>query len=180
MTRSPAYGRRAGFTLIESMIVVTVAAILLGLAVPSFQRFLDNQRLATVVNELHAAIRLTRSEAIKRGVRVDLVAQGNPANWGEGWIVLVDANTNGVADVGEEIIFRRGPVNGGFTLASAMTDNSRPYIAYDGTGRTRTNASAQGVQLGNITVSREGTALRRIVINFLGRPRVCNPQGGDC
>ena len=180
MKQPPALRHCAGFTLVESMIVLAVAVILLGMAVPSFQRFLDNQRLTTAVNELHTAILLTRSEAIKRGVRVDLVAQGDPADWSQGWLVFADANVNGVADAGEEIVFRRGPITGGFTLSSTMSDNSRPYIAYDGTGRTRTNASAQAVQAGNISFSRDGTELRRIVINFLGRPRVCNPQGGGC
>ena len=56
-----------GVTLIELMITLSVAAILLSLAIPSFQQIAATNRVAGLTNELTAALNLARSEAIKRG-----------------------------------------------------------------------------------------------------------------
>ena len=59
-----------GFTLVELMVTVVIVAIVLGLAAPSFQDMLRQNRAVSLVNELAASINLARSEAIKRGTRV--------------------------------------------------------------------------------------------------------------
>lgn len=56
----------AGFTLIELMISLVVAAILLTLAVPSFLEFMVSNRLNATANGMVAAIDAARMAAIKR------------------------------------------------------------------------------------------------------------------
>lgn len=162
-----------GFSAIELLVVLAVATILLGIGVPSFRMLLQNQRLTTTVNELFAAINLTRSEAIQRGIRVDLVP-ADARDWASGWVVFIDENDNQKPDEGEKIIFTRGPVPAGITIDSRFFDSSVKYLAYSGTGRTRINANSRTPQSGNFLFTSE-YATRRIVIGFLGRPRVCNP-----
>lgn len=41
-----------GFTLIELMVTIAVAAVLLGIAVPSFQDMLERNRVAAQTNEV--------------------------------------------------------------------------------------------------------------------------------
>jgi type IV fimbrial biogenesis protein FimT len=163
-----------GYSVVELMVVLAVAAILLAIGVPSFCSLLQNQKMTTTVNDFFASINLTRSEAIQRGVRVDLVPAGDGSDWVKGWIVLIDQNGNQRADAGEQIIFSHGPVSQGIVIQSAFTDSKKQYLAYNGTGRTRTNANSQTPQLGSWSFTLDNQA-RRIVINFLGRPRVCNP-----
>lgn len=168
---------RAGFSLVELMVVILIAAVLAGMAVPAFGRLIDSQRLTSTANDFLASIQLTRSEAIKRGRRVDLVPAG--PNWSDGWIVLVDENGNQSFDAGETIIHRREPASSGISITSKLTDNANPYIAYNGTGRTRTNAAGgQQFQSGSIAFELGGEK-RRIVLNALGRPRVCKPKPGE-
>ncbi len=162
-----------GFSLIELMVVMSIAAILLAAGVPSFRSLIQNQRMTATVNDFFAAINLTRSEAIQRGTRVDLVP-ADAADWAMGWVVFVDENDNQKPDTGEQIIFSHGPAPNGIAIASAFTDSTVKYIAYNGTGRTRTNASSQKTQSGHLSFT-VGEQVRKIVINFLGRPRVCNP-----
>jgi type IV fimbrial biogenesis protein FimT len=160
--------------MVELMTVLAIAMILLAVGVPSFNSLIQAQRMTTTVNNFFAAVNLTRSEAIHRGIRVDLVP-ADGIDWANGWIVLIDQNGNQKADPGERIIFSHGPVPKGMMIKSGFTDSKKPYLAYNGTGRTRTNANSQTPQLGSWSFTLDDH-VRRIVINFLGRPRVCNPK----
>ncbi|SNS31996.1 type IV fimbrial biogenesis protein FimT [Noviherbaspirillum humi] len=137
-------GRRipaAGLTMVEMLITVAVVAILLGVAVPAFHALIARQRIAAATSDLHAAILLARSEAIKRGQRVDLAPVGKDGDWGAGWAVFIDVNRNGVADAGDTVIQQHGALTPPLGLASAFTDSRRNYLAYQGSGRTRIDAS---------------------------------------
>lgn len=166
--------RSDGYTMVELMIVLVVAVILLAIGVPAFRDFMQTQKIATTANSLFSAINLARSEAIQRGTRVDLVP-ANGMDWNSGWIVLVDQNGNQKADGDEQIIFSHGLVSKDIQITSAFTDSKKPYLAYNGTGRTRTNANSQTPQMGAWLLTLDNHS-RRVVINFLGRPRVCNPK----
>jgi type IV fimbrial biogenesis protein FimT len=160
--------------MVELMTVLAIAVVLLAVGIPSFNTLLRSQKMTTTVNNFFAAVNLARSEAIHRGVRVDLVPVDG-IDWANGWLVLIDQNGNQLADPGEQVIFSHGPVSTGITIKSSFTDSKKPYVAYTGTGRTRTNANSQTPQLGSWSFTLDDEA-RRIVINFLGRPRVCNPK----
>ena len=51
--------QQSGFTLMELIITVAIAAIVLAIGVPSFQEMMRSNRLATQTNELVAAMNLT-------------------------------------------------------------------------------------------------------------------------
>ena len=163
-----------GFSIVELMVVLSIASILLAIGVPSFSAMIQNQRLTTTVNDFFMTLNLARSEAIRRGARVD-VAPADGTNWTQGWIVFVDKNNNQKADFGDQVIFSHGPVSKAMTIKSAFTDSSKVYLAYNGSGRTRTNASNQTPQIGTISFVLD-ERVRRIKLNFLGRPRACNPE----
>jgi type IV fimbrial biogenesis protein FimT len=83
-----------GFTLVELIVALTIAAILMAVAAPGLQKFVSSNRLTSQVNDLLADINLARSEAIKRaettGVCVT-AADGSACvaagNWANGWLV---------------------------------------------------------------------------------------------
>lgn len=162
-----------GFTLVEVLIAVAIAAILMTLAAPSFSNVLQKQRIATTVNDFFAAINLARSEAIQRGARVDLVP-ADGVDWGKGWTIFVDKNNNQRPDASEQVIFTHGPVPDGLTIKAALTDSNVQYLAYSGAGRSRTNANSQTPQAGSFSFTLD-KQVRRIKINFLGRARTCDP-----
>lgn len=164
--------------MIELMVTIVVAAVLLTIGVPSFRGLIENQRMTTTVNDLFAAINLTRGEAVQRGTRVDL-APLDGADWTKGWAVFIDKNGDQKPDfVTDEIIYSTGPIAGGITVSTAFTDETTQYISYNGTGRTRTSANSQQPQMGTISFTLDGVKKleRRIKLNFMGRPRVCDPQ----
>ncbi|HMB38998.1 MAG TPA: GspH/FimT family pseudopilin [Wenzhouxiangellaceae bacterium] len=85
---------QAGFTMMELLIGIAVLAILTTLAVPSFTQFIANNRLASEANEMVASFQFARSEALKRGVQVQVCSSGDGAtcggNWNQGWIAVAD------------------------------------------------------------------------------------------
>lgn len=68
------------------MITVAVAAILLLIAIPSFQHAISNSNLTGTHNDLLATLRYARTEAISRGQDVRLAPIGGA--WNNGWQVL--------------------------------------------------------------------------------------------
>lgn len=83
-----------GFTLIELLITLSILAILIAIAAPSFRDIIQNSRTQTTANDLTTALQFARSEAVKRGVKVDICrrdkdACANATDWGNGWLVKV-------------------------------------------------------------------------------------------
>lgn len=94
-----------GFTMIELMIVLSVAAVLALIAAPSFGTFLNNTRLSSAAMQLVSDLNLARSEAIKRNSRVLICARNtagtdcaNETNWQPGWVVCTDGDNDNVCD----------------------------------------------------------------------------------
>ena len=79
-----------GFTLVELMVTLSIAAILMTMAVPSFTTITQNSRLTTQANQFVAAMNLARSEAVKRNAAINVTANGG--NWTTGWTVTVAAD----------------------------------------------------------------------------------------
>lgn len=58
-------GRSRGFTLVELMVTIAIAAILITIAVPSFRNLMVSNALTTAANDIVGAMNLARMEAIK-------------------------------------------------------------------------------------------------------------------
>jgi type IV fimbrial biogenesis protein FimT len=103
--RAPGSQRSSGFTLLELLAALTIAAILLAIATPSFSEFRLNARITSAANDLLAAVQHARTEAAKRQQPVSLCVLQNPVGEqpacagesleqlaAQGWLVFVDPN----------------------------------------------------------------------------------------
>ena len=177
--------RARGFTLVEMLIVVCIMGILSGVAFPYLGTLVDSIRMRSIANEFLSSMILARSEAIKRNGRVALCksadgsACANTGHWEQGWIVFHDADNDGIADAGEQLIQRVQALPAGFRL-SGNPPVSR-YISFSPIGKTRTVGGA--FQAGTVTLcksagrSSEG---REIVLNKVGRMRVNKIAVAEC
>lgn len=164
-----------GFTLIEMMMTIAIAAILVSLAVPSFQNLIVNNRLTTQANELVADLNVARSEAIKRGQRVSICPSNNATSctatpWTDGRLIFVDGSTAGTVDGTDQILRSQPALTGNLSLASAGFGGAA-YIQYVSSGTT---GSA-----GTFTLCRSGFVGRVISVSATGRPST-QATGGLC
>jgi type IV fimbrial biogenesis protein FimT len=138
----------SGFTIIEAMIVVTIAAILAAVALPAYNDFVRNQRVKNASFDLFSALVLARSEAVTRNTSVTVTPSGG--NWAAGWTVASGGTTIRNQDAMANITIT-GPTS----------------VTYNGTGRLSA-ALASGFQLS----ASGGTSIqtRCITVDLSGRP----------
>lgn len=178
-SRRPARGR--GFTLIELMVTIAVMAVLLGIAVPSFNDALLGNKLSSHANSLVASINMARSEAIKRNRRVTLCASADGATcatsggWEQGWVVQYDADNNScdAASPNWKGIYRQQALSSGLKISE--TDSKRT-LCFEPTGVGSTSAT--------LTVCRAtpsaGGQERVVSITATGRASVKKTTAGAC
>ncbi len=169
----------AGHTLVELVIVLLLAVILLGVAVPNYRAALERQQLRIAVNDMVAAINLTRSHAIARGGQVLLVPlEPSGSAWRQGWVVFVDDNGNRRPDPGELLLSRHDAIAEGITVAAVFSSSAAPqYLAYNSAGRACSASNSLAARWGTLSLT-QGDSTRNIKINMLGRVRVCDPAVG--
>ena len=133
-----------GFSLIELIVTLSVASILMTLAVPSFSSFVKDNRLITQTNDFVTALNLARSEAIKRGDRVtvckssDQVSCSGSGGWNQGWIVFDDINGDGVVTSPATNVLRvHGSLSGGVSLNGDAGASLDDYVSYVSSGATQ-------------------------------------------
>ena len=175
---------QSGFTLLELMLVVTIAGVLLGFGVPAMGNFFRNARITGAANDVMAALHFTRSEAIKRRVPVTLCTSADPLNANPvcdasalltGWVAFVDPNQNGQRDAAEVVLLQHEPMPDTITARSsaspfrvtyllngfALNVNAAQLVLCDERGNTPTGgelSSARGIRIavtGRAGVTRE-------------------------
>jgi len=157
-----------GFTLVELMVALALAALLTATGVHGLGAWLTEQQLRDRADALLHALQLARSEAIKRGARVDVcptagACADGPLPWEGGWIVVADA----AREAQPPILRERGAADG-ITIRG-----NRPvadYVSYTSHGRARRLDGA--LQMGTFTVCRPGLRARKVVLASSGRARV--------
>jgi type IV fimbrial biogenesis protein FimT len=96
---------QAGFTLIELIMAIAIMAILMTVAAPSLRDVVARVRLTGQANELLTALTYARSEATKRDAKIAVCARKKNEmactegqQWDNGWLVVIDADSNGDKD----------------------------------------------------------------------------------
>lgn len=99
--------KHSGFTLVELLVAITVLAILVGWAIPSFSALLGENRLVASSNQLVGLINHARAEALRRGERVWVspLAREGVAVWRNGALIWQDRNGDGV--LGDDELIRQ-------------------------------------------------------------------------
>ena len=142
--------RSRGFTLIELMVVVALAALLLGIGVPSFTGFIAGQRVKTAASDFAMAAVHARSEAIKRNTDVTLTAVSSGAGgWKDGWTVASGGTQLSIQSAYSGLTFA-GP-------SSAIT--------YKSTGRL--SAAVTDMRISGP----DGSAVRSVSFDLSGLPK---------
>ncbi|MGH8501581.1 MAG: GspH/FimT family pseudopilin [Gammaproteobacteria bacterium] len=175
----------SGFTLIELMVTVAVAAILVTVAVPSFQTMIESNGLTSQVNQFITALNGARSEAVKRGKQITLCKSadgngcgGSTIGYEAGWIVFVDDNQDGVRQTTEELLRFSGALKQSYTLRES--NNFVTRISFKPSGEANS--------LGTFVLCKDNNTSksRTVIVIRTGRMRSGQdtdkdgiPEGGD-
>ncbi len=168
-----------GFTLVELMVTLAVAAVLLTVGVPETINFLMTNRLATQSNDILVSVSLARSEALKRASNVVVCSSSNGTScsgsndWENGWLAFADTDGDNTLDGGEPIL----------TVMQAFSPGTKVEVGSPAINRFAFlgNGLPNPVAGGNILIcdSRASTAdrigKRQIQVNA-GRIRVVQPS----
>ena len=157
-----------GFNLIELMVTISVLAILLAIATPSFTNIVLGAKLNGYANNLVAGAYLARSEAIKRNSIVQLCVSTNGSScgaggWEQGWIILSGA---------EIVKYQQATVTG----IKINESNGITSLNFQPTGVGSTQAT--------LTVCRKtptvGNQEQVVSISATGRPSSAKTTTGIC
>lgn len=160
--------RRAagGFTLVELMVTIAVAAILISIAVPSMTDATLSGKLSASANDLVAGVAVGRSEAIKRNAVASMCVSSDGSScgsggWEQGWIILS----------GSTVIQKHDAAPNGFKVTSSAT-----RIDFQPSGVGSTQAT--------LTVCRAtpsvGSQERVVTVSATGRAYVSKTTTGSC
>ena len=149
--------RPGGFTLIEALIVIVISAIVLGLAVPSFQEVLERNRIKQAAESIKSDLQFARTEAIKRSTNIrvsyDTDAWCYGINDDSTACACATANDCGIKAISGSL----------FDKVEMDTARSTTFSFRRGTaGAARVCLSTDDYQL-------------KVAINNMGRVKICNP-----
>lgn len=155
-------GRRRrvrGFTLIEALVVVAIAAILAAVAGPNLSGLLLSQRVKNASFDVFSSLTYARSEAITRNSTVTVASVSTTTDWSSGWTVT---------DPATGTVLRRQDAFNGLTLTGPAAT-----ISYSGMGRLTGAAGDFFLTAPNVS----DINARCISIDLSGRPVV---KKGTC
>ncbi len=155
--------RQRGMSLVEMLIALAVASVLIGIGVPAFNGFVDQQRLTTRTNDLIGAIAYARSEAVKLGGVVSVVAAAPDSDneWGGGFCVAVGAPANCTGTV-----LRQFDGSEAVTLDAVDALNDVSTLSFNARGLL-VGGGAGSIQV--CSADTDVTDGRAIVVSMIGR-----------
>lgn len=144
-----------GFTLVELLVTIAIAAILAAIAVPSYQGFIASNTAESLQSRLATAFVTARVEAATRNQGVSVCASSNgiactgATTWTNGWIVFTDANSNLTVDAaaGDTVLQVHQQANATYTVAvvnNAAAPVAIAGLAFNNQGFTQNAARARG------------------------------------
>lgn len=96
-THRPKAPDQRGFTIIELMVTLVVAAILLAIAIPSFTYLTVSNKLSTSANSLVSNLMIARAAAVKRNADVGVCADSACSiNFPAGSATVIHAGISGI------------------------------------------------------------------------------------
>jgi type IV fimbrial biogenesis protein FimT len=161
--------RSSGVTLIELLFAITILAIIIAFAAPTYREASLAGRLNAIASSLHASVLVARSEAIKANLPTTLCASSDGATcagsggWEQGWIVL-DADGN--------VITQQAAQASGYKVTQA-----------GGTASLTFQPIGVGLTAATFTVCRNsplGSQERVVSVTATGVARVTRTETGSC
>ena len=161
-----------GFTFVEMVVTLAILAIILAIAAPSFNSFLDQYRVKRAADTFSAVLINSKSEAIKRNKKIRTVITGGGATWCAGVTeedtcdCTLTSGTNACQIDGANRVIRSTSFTG-VKLIGPATSHIFRFTPQRGTVE------------GNETVELESAngSKVHVIVSPYGRIKLCSPSG---
>lgn len=161
-----------GFSLLELLVTVLLAALILGVGIPSLAESLARQRQSAEINALFHALYLARKESIRRRQVVSICPSRDGIrcapgrDWTHGWLMFenTDRDSPPENDPGEPVI---------------LVHNGDPQVEIRANRRGFTSRSTRKRATNGTLVycdPKGRIAPRALVVSYTGRPRIATRQ----
>lgn len=163
-----------GFTLLELMTTIAVAAILAAVSIPMYTSFVRNQRVKTAAYDLSYALTLARGEALKRNSPVTVSPDTN--GWKFGWSVATTGGSPVTLFTNATPTF----LDAGNTAVSylTITPATGNVVTYNGSGRLA--SAVTSFTIASAVGSTTQVPPRCVTIALSGLPRNIASTSGSC
>lgn len=153
-----------GFTLLELLIAIAVAAILLAVAVPSYQSLVQRNSLTANVNDLVGDLNYARSEAVTRGQDVYICSSNDQSScnagtdWSKGWVIYAatDPSATNPAPNDDSRLRVRGQTAKNFSLSGGVSSLNFTANGFAASLTTFTATADDVARATKMTVSASG------------------------
>ncbi len=167
MLNTPAKSVPLGFSLIELLIGIAIMAILAGLAMPSFQAWLQNAQIRNAAESVQNGLQRARAEAVGRNTNIEFVLGA-----GSSWVVQLTDGTD---------IESRSASEGSRDVTVAVTPAGATTVTFNNFGGLlAANADASlpftQVDLDSSVLAATDSQELRITIGLGGNVRMCDPN----
>ena len=195
--------RSRGFTLVELLVVLTIAAVLVAGGVPSLSWFIASSRTANAADTMVAAFERARSEALRRSAVVSVCRSLDPyaaepaikcsnaaglgyaaGDWASGWVMFEKRGSTGAGTYqnGIDTVLQRQPSAGaGRTRLIVAGNLPGAAVAFDRYGTAASSAGTFSVDYRDPAIPALTGAARCVVVAVVtGRITVRRPVAGAC
>lgn len=177
-----------GVTLIELLIVMAIVGILLSLALPSYQAWIQNTKIRTAAESVLNGMQLARAEAVRRNSNMGLylvssvdascVADGTKGNWIISQQIPVGSCNLAPSDTVAPQIVQKSSQKEGATDVVALTAQpaGANFIVFSPLGQA-TNPATDITRIDFAATSPvTGSRPLRILVGAGGNMKMCDPS----
>jgi len=159
-----------GFTLVELMVGLVVIAILMSLAVPSFQTWIQNSQIRNAAESVLNGLQIARAEAVSRNANVEFVM-----GTGTSWLVQLVDGTNIDSRASDD-----GSSNTTTATISPAASTTITFNSFGGvetTNKDTTNPITQiDFDVDKAVLPDADSQNLRVTIGIGGSARMCDPN----
>ena len=163
-------GRSAGFTLIELLIALTLVAILVAVALPSYRSLRQEQMVRAATQVIYTDVMLLKSEALKRNQTMKfIIFNSGTNNWC--YRIHIDGSCTSCTDMCSSIEGRKGANATEFPGISLEASYSESPVSTN-IRPIKISPRRGTLGAGHIDISNESYSMR-VITNDLGRVSTC-------
>ncbi len=166
-----------GFTLVELMVTIAIAAILITIGAPSLNGLYQSTRADTSIKQIHQALHFARNQAVTLGQNITVCPKNGDQcnngenNWKDGLIVFIDNNRDDVSDSPQSILLHLSAFHEG----DIVRFNRATSIRFQPDGKATPNGT-----LTYCPDDADNASSKAIKINVSGRIRFSQEKSISC